>query len=256
MVLARPGNGAGLACEAETLVGRRRKAGRHPGCPAYRSWGLLLCPSPLSERQTSPSAQGHSKVTPESPLDWFFPPGSAVSKLLISNSIRTLVMACGTGRSRADVGLRQFGRSPAQAGRRMAPTSAVAPASPARTYPPRFGWSGAKLSRIETGQARVKMEDLDRFLDLYQISDSHRAELAALAQESREVGPAGGTRRRRPPPVHFEIMDAESEAETAWNWEPQVVPGLLQSGELHSSCIAAMARCIRETGRRGRKNVL
>jgi transcriptional regulator with XRE-family HTH domain len=91
-----------------------------------------------------------------------------------------------------------------------------------------FGWSEAKLSRIETGQARVKMEDLDRFLDLYQISDSHRAELAALAQESREAGPLEEL-EGDVPTGHFEIMDAESEAETAWNWEPQVVPGLLQT---------------------------
>ncbi len=51
----------------------------------------------------------------------------------------------------------------------------------------RFGWSEAKLSRIENGLARVKVEDLDGFLDLYEVSDSRRAELVALAQESREA---------------------------------------------------------------------
>ncbi|MGH3164031.1 MAG: helix-turn-helix domain-containing protein, partial [Streptosporangiaceae bacterium] len=80
----------------------------------------------------------------------------------------------------------------------------------------RFGWSEAKLSRIENGQARVKIEDLDGLLDLYEVASPRRAELVALAQESREAGllevlegevPAG----------HFGIVDAESEAETVWN---------------------------------------
>jgi transcriptional regulator with XRE-family HTH domain len=91
----------------------------------------------------------------------------------------------------------------------------------------RFGWSEAKLSRIENGQARVKPDDLDGLLDLYGVSGSQRAELVALARESREADslvefedvPEGLTK----------VLEAESEAESMWNWEPQVVPGLLQT---------------------------
>jgi transcriptional regulator with XRE-family HTH domain len=91
----------------------------------------------------------------------------------------------------------------------------------------RLGWSEAKLSRIETGQARVKIDDLDGFLDLYEVAGSQRAELIALAQESRETDPF--VEFEDVPPGHAKIMATESEAESIWNWEPQVVPGLLQT---------------------------
>jgi transcriptional regulator with XRE-family HTH domain len=91
----------------------------------------------------------------------------------------------------------------------------------------RLGWSEAKLSRIENGQTRVKIADLDKFMELYGVSGQHRAELVALAEESRETGPVeelGGYL----PEGHAEILRAESEALAIWAWEPQVVPGLLQ----------------------------
>lgn len=91
----------------------------------------------------------------------------------------------------------------------------------------RLGWSEAKLSRIENGQTRVKIADLNEFMDLYDVSGAHRAELVALAEESREPGPfeeLGGYL----PEGHAEFLRAESEAQAMWTWEPQVVPGLLQ----------------------------
>jgi transcriptional regulator with XRE-family HTH domain len=90
----------------------------------------------------------------------------------------------------------------------------------------RLGWSEAKLSRIETGQARVKIEDLEGFLDLYGVSASHHAELVALAQESREADLLEAL--EDVPEAHVQILEAESEAESMWVWEPQMVPGLLQ----------------------------
>jgi transcriptional regulator with XRE-family HTH domain len=91
----------------------------------------------------------------------------------------------------------------------------------------RLGWSEAKLSRIENGQARVKIADLDDFLDLYKVSGSHRAELIALAEESREADPLEDIEGDLPE-GHAQILQAESEAEAMLIWEPQVVPGLLQ----------------------------
>lgn len=90
----------------------------------------------------------------------------------------------------------------------------------------RFGWSEAKLSRIENGLARVKSEDLDGFLDLYEVSGPRRAELVALAEESREAGPLEALEVPEP---HLRVMQTESDAEAMWVWEPQVIPGLLQT---------------------------
>jgi transcriptional regulator with XRE-family HTH domain len=91
----------------------------------------------------------------------------------------------------------------------------------------RLGWSEAKLSRIENGQTRVKIADLDEFMELYDVSGPHRAELVALAEESRETGPLEELAGELPE-GHAEFLRAESEAEAMWTWEPQVVPGLLQ----------------------------
>jgi transcriptional regulator with XRE-family HTH domain len=90
-----------------------------------------------------------------------------------------------------------------------------------------LGWSEAKLSRIENGLARVKSSDLAEFLDLYEVSGSRRAELEALAEESRQTDELEEL-EGDVPEWHAEFMKAERAAETMWNWEPQVVPGLLQ----------------------------
>ncbi len=92
----------------------------------------------------------------------------------------------------------------------------------------RLGWSEAKLSRIENGLARVKSADLDEFMDLYEVSVPDRSDLRALAEESRQTDPLeeleGGV-----PEGYARIIDAEREAEAIQTWEPQIVPGLLQT---------------------------
>jgi transcriptional regulator with XRE-family HTH domain len=91
----------------------------------------------------------------------------------------------------------------------------------------RLGWSEAKLSRIENGLARVKRSDLDAFMDLYGVAEPHRSELIALAEESRRTDPLEEFEGDLPG-GHARFLQAEQEAEAMWNWEPQVIPGLLQ----------------------------
>lgn len=99
----------------------------------------------------------------------------------------------------------------------------------------RFGWSEAKLSRIENGLARVKVDDLDGLLDLYEVSDSRRSELVALAQESHEADPL--LEFENVPEGLAKVLAAQAEAESMWNWEPQVVPGLLQTEDYTRSLL-------------------
>ena len=92
----------------------------------------------------------------------------------------------------------------------------------------RLGWSGSKVSRIELHRTGIKQADLRELLDLYEVGEPHRQELIALARESSqknwlEVMGAGF------PPEYAAYLYAEAEAESIWNWEPQVVPGLLQT---------------------------
>ena len=94
----------------------------------------------------------------------------------------------------------------------------------------RLGWSGSKLSRIETSKIGIKQEDLRLLLDLYRVDQSHREELQALAQESHQTARLEVISARLPE-VHAEFLRNEAEAESIWDWEPQIVPGLLQTEE-------------------------
>jgi transcriptional regulator with XRE-family HTH domain len=91
----------------------------------------------------------------------------------------------------------------------------------------RLGWSGSKLSRIELHRIGVKQADLRELLALYGVDEGHREELLALARESKRRGPVGRAAASFPQVATY--VYAEAEAESVWNWEPQVIPGLLQT---------------------------
>lgn len=93
----------------------------------------------------------------------------------------------------------------------------------------RLGWSGSKLSRIELHRIGVKQPDLRRLLALYGVDETYRDELLALARESKQKGLPQKAAARFPQVAPY--VSAETEAESVWNWEPQLVPGLLQTPE-------------------------
>jgi transcriptional regulator with XRE-family HTH domain len=92
----------------------------------------------------------------------------------------------------------------------------------------RLGWSTSKISRLERGQSAIKHADLQRLLDLYLVDPPRREELLALAEESQASGRLK-TISARLPGAQAEFLNVEAEAESVWNWEPQIVPGLLQT---------------------------
>jgi transcriptional regulator with XRE-family HTH domain len=94
----------------------------------------------------------------------------------------------------------------------------------------RLGWSGSKVSRIELQRTGVKVDDLARLLDLYQVSEPHREQLLALARESRQRTRLKVITARFPGDLAT-YVELEAQARSIWNWEPQIVPGLLQTPE-------------------------
>lgn len=101
----------------------------------------------------------------------------------------------------------------------------------------RLGWSGSKISRIELNRIGVKLADLRKLLDLYDVSPGHREDLQALARESvgtaaLEVQPSALTAELST------LIDEETEAKSVWTWEPQLVPGLLQTESYARAVIA------------------
>ncbi len=94
----------------------------------------------------------------------------------------------------------------------------------------RLGWSGSKVSRIELHRTGVKQADLSKLLDLYHVGEPHRGELIALARESAQKGRLDKITAGFPAD-YAAYLQAEAEARAVWNWEPQLVPGLLQIPE-------------------------
>lgn len=91
-----------------------------------------------------------------------------------------------------------------------------------------LGWSNSKISRIETHRIGVKSADLTKLLDLYGVSTESRLEIEALAVEPQSAS----TIRFRASSLTAELssyIDDEAEAQSVWNWEPQIIPGLLQT---------------------------
>jgi transcriptional regulator with XRE-family HTH domain len=91
-----------------------------------------------------------------------------------------------------------------------------------------LGWSGSKISRIETHRIGVKKADLSKLFDLYQVDAGHREELQALLRESAtstwlDSMIAGF------PADYVTYLYAEAEADAVWIWDPQIVPGLIQT---------------------------
>ncbi len=93
----------------------------------------------------------------------------------------------------------------------------------------RLDWSTSKLSRIETAKSGVKPEDLRLLLDLYHVGEAHRSGVLALARESGKAASVDDAAIASFPTGYAAFVDAEAAAITRWDWEPQVMPGLLQT---------------------------
>ena len=93
-----------------------------------------------------------------------------------------------------------------------------------------LGWSESKLSRIETAHTGVRNLDLDRLLELYGAPDDARRRIRALAVQSRQKAwwEAYGDAL---PNAYEAYIGFEAEAVSIYNYEAQVVPGLLQTAE-------------------------
>ena len=92
----------------------------------------------------------------------------------------------------------------------------------------RLGWSGSKVSRIETHRTGIKASDLGLLLNLYGVHDEQRGQLRALADEQDERGwwssYASGLR-----PEYVAYIGLEAAAAAVRCWSPELIHGLLQT---------------------------
>lgn len=103
-----------------------------------------------------------------------------------------------------------------------------------RNVAAQLGWQPSKISRIETGNQGVKSADLASLLVIYGVTGEHRARLLRLAEHADEPGwwetYGAGLRDLSKTVIRF-----ESEATAITNFEPTLVPGLLQTREYMSA---------------------
>jgi transcriptional regulator with XRE-family HTH domain len=100
----------------------------------------------------------------------------------------------------------------------------------------RFGWSVAKVSRVETGRTGISQKDLRDLLDLYGVKGEKREALLSLARESRKKG-WWDAYADSLPTEYATYISLESEAGFIRSFCPQVVPGLLQTEDYARSVI-------------------
>lgn len=91
-----------------------------------------------------------------------------------------------------------------------------------------LGWSAAKVSRYELGQGSFPLEEIEKLLDYYRVTEPRRSQLLALAIEANErawwYDYADALL-----PEYMELIGIEAEAASALAWQVAAVPGLLQT---------------------------
>ncbi|MEV0679776.1 helix-turn-helix transcriptional regulator [Actinosynnema sp. NPDC050436] len=100
------------------------------------------------------------------------------------------------------------------------------------------GMSGSKISRIETSEIGVYLDDLEKLLDLYGVTKKERVHLPDLARHADQRGLLRTTNHNLPDDWQT-WADFEHEATGLFNYEPLVIPGLLQTAEYARELIRA-----------------
>jgi transcriptional regulator with XRE-family HTH domain len=97
-------------------------------------------------------------------------------------------------------------------------------------------WSLSKLIRIENGSVGISTNDLKAILAYYKITDEGRnVELLGLARGARER--SWWSTYREASPRLIQLIEYESAASIIRNFQPMLIPGLLQTEEYATTMI-------------------
>ncbi|WP_156754848.1 helix-turn-helix domain-containing protein [Actinokineospora pegani] len=93
----------------------------------------------------------------------------------------------------------------------------------------KLGASASKISRMETGHSGLQVEDVAALLGFYEVSAKKRTELLDLLKRGDQKG--WWERQANLPSIWRAVIDFENKATRIQNYEPLIVPGLLQTDE-------------------------
>lgn len=93
-----------------------------------------------------------------------------------------------------------------------------------------LGWQPSKLSRVENRQIGISTADVRKLLDVYKMEDrAYRDELSDMARRATERGWWQSFGSGVVPAALANLIGLEAEARTVRSYEPELVPGLLQT---------------------------
>jgi transcriptional regulator with XRE-family HTH domain len=100
------------------------------------------------------------------------------------------------------------------------------------------GMSSSKISRVETGDSGIYLDDVEKLLDYFKVGRRRRVELLDLARHAEQ---RGLLRVHGPnlPQDWRTWVDFEAEASALFSYEPLMMPGLLQTAEYAQAIITA-----------------
>ncbi|MGH3755079.1 MAG: helix-turn-helix domain-containing protein [Pseudonocardiaceae bacterium] len=101
-----------------------------------------------------------------------------------------------------------------------------------------LGVSASKISRIETGQLGLHVDEVAALLGFYQAAKPLREELLELVRRAAEPS-WWQVQGSRLPELWQQLIDFERSATAIVNYEPLVVPGLLQTADYAGTLIHA-----------------
>jgi transcriptional regulator with XRE-family HTH domain len=105
---------------------------------------------------------------------------------------------------------------------------------------PAMDWSLSKLIRIETGVVGISINDLKVLLQLYRISEDDRVQAMLDMARAAKVPAWWAPYKDAISPEFSALLSYESAASIIRNFEPFLVPGLLQTDEYARATLAAL----------------
>lgn len=91
-----------------------------------------------------------------------------------------------------------------------------------------LGWSPSKISRFELGRSALPVDEVEKLLEFYGVSEAERSQLLTLARDANRRG-WWEDYADAIPEEHQGFIGLEAEATSVAHWQTEVVPGLAQT---------------------------